>query len=176
MTTQTLMGIRLITPCMEYEQSYRRYIAELGDEERYPFPMDFEYDDFSSLLRRIENFAKGLDLPPGFVPSTTYWLVIGDELVGASNLRHQLNDVLRNHGGHIGMGVRPSRRGTGLGKRVLAMTIEKAVAMGIREIHIHCHKDNQPSVKMIMANGGVLDSEGIDPGSGRALQRYVISV
>jgi hypothetical protein len=26
-------------------------------------------------LRKLENFSKGIDIPVGFVPSTTYWLV-----------------------------------------------------------------------------------------------------
>jgi hypothetical protein len=33
----------LILPSVEYKDSYIQYIIELGDEERYPFPVDFDY-------------------------------------------------------------------------------------------------------------------------------------
>lgn len=96
------MQLQLVLPDKQYEKSYRDYIHELGDEERYPFPLDFEYADFQKLLRRLEDFRAGINLPEGFVPSTTYWLVQGSDLVGVSNLRHYLNDRIRHAGGTLG--------------------------------------------------------------------------
>ena len=90
-----------------------------------------------------------------------------------SNLRHHLNDRIRQAGGHIGLGVRPSRRGKGLGTDLLRATIEQAVKCGMQEIHIHCYKSNLPSARMIMANGGRLESE-IEDGT-EIVQRYVVN-
>ena len=168
-------SLSLILPSAEYEQSYREYIAELGDDERYPFPLDFEHDDFPAMLQRLSDCADGVGLPQGYVASSTFWLVDGGELLGVSNLRHELNEMLREHGGHIGLGVRPSSQGRGLGKRLLALTLREARRRGIEEVHVHCNKGNLPSAGMILANGGVLQSEGPYGHAGEIVQRYVIA-
>lgn len=168
------MLFELVQPDLRFQSSYEDYIAELGDEVRYPFPLDFDHRDFAALLRRLEDLAEGRNIPEGFVPSSTFWLVCGDTLAGVANLRHCLNDRIRHCGGHIGLGVRPSFRGQGLGRTLMAMTIEQARMRGIGELHIHCHKDNEASARMIVANGGVLDSEIDDGQPARVVQRYVI--
>ncbi len=165
--------MHLITPNAEYEASYREYIEELGVEERYPFPLDFDHSNFSILLTKLDNFRMGVDLPAGFVPSTTYWLVDGGEIVGVSNLRHFLNDRIRYAGGHIGLGIKPSKRGKGLSNLLLKLTIAKAVELGIHPIHIHCHKENIASARMIMSNGGKLESEIEE--AGEVVQRYLVN-
>ena len=165
--------MQLILPNPDYEASYRAYIRELGNEERYPFPLDFDHADFPALLTKLDNFRIGTDLPEGFVPASTFWLVEGTELLGVSSLRHVLNNRIRHAGGHIGLGIRPSGRGNGLGTQLLRATIQKAGERGITEVHIHCHKNNLPSVRMILANGGRLESE-IEDG-GEVVQRYIVS-
>lgn len=165
--------MRLILPSPAYERSYRDYIQELGNEDRYPFPMDFDHTDFSALLERLETFRTGVDLPEGFVPSTTYWMIERKELIGVSSLRHFLNDRLKHSGGHIGLGVRPSYRGKGVGSRLLGLTIEKAGAFGIRHVHVHCYRHNEASARMIVRNGGHLQSE-IHKG-GKVVQRYIVN-
>jgi len=168
------MQLQLVLPDKKYEASYRDYVYELGDEERYPFPLDFEHADFQKLLSRLEEFRTGKNIPEGFVPSTTYWLVRGSDLVGVSSLRHYLNDRIRHVGGHIGLGIRPSLRGQGLGKTLLQLTISEARRRGIDVVHIHCHKHNQPSARMIIGVGGVIDSE-VQESSGAVVQRYLVN-
>lgn len=165
--------LQLVLPAIEYEESYRQYIEELRDEERYPFPLDFDHSDFAALLAKLERFRLGIDLAEGFVPATTYWLIDGDEIVGVSNLRHFLNDRIRHAGGHIGLGIRPAWRGKSLGNLLMELTLEKAAEQGINPVHLHCHKHNEPSARMIIANGGVLDSEISD--EGEIVQRYVVN-
>ncbi len=65
----------LIQPNLEYEASYRAYLLEVGDEERYPFPLDFDHSDFSSLLDRLDDFQAGRNLPAGYVASSTFWFM-----------------------------------------------------------------------------------------------------
>lgn len=168
------MGPRLILPDSGYEHSYRQYIRELGEEERYPFPLDFPHDDFRALLARLEEIASGIGIPEGFVPSSTFWLVEDGELLGVSNLRHYLNDRIRSHGGHIGLGIRPARRGRGLGNLLMALTIGEARRRGIAEIHIHCLQGNIASARTILRNGGVLESESAQGDSPGIIQRYRI--
>ena len=166
--------MKLILPCVDYETSYRAYISELGDEERYPFPLDFDHHDFGAMLARIEAFRQGQNLPKGYAASTTYWLIDNDELIGVSNLRHYLTPQIEQAGGHIGLGIRPSRRGQGLGNLLLKLTLEQAQQRGIHEVHIHCEKTNPASAAMIIANGGKLHSEITDSVHPSVIQRFRI--
>ncbi|WP_223787943.1 GNAT family N-acetyltransferase [Marinicella meishanensis] len=167
--------MKLIKPSMAYQSSYLSYIAELGDENRHPFPLDFAHRDFAALLQKIQAYEDGVDLPESFEPSSTFWLIEGDEIIGMSNLRHRLNDVLRHSGGHIGLGIRPSRRGQGLGSELLRLTLEQAWKRGINPVQVHCYEHNHASAGMIQANGGLLDSTITDE-DGHRVQRYVIDL
>jgi len=165
--------MKLVAPSKDFQESYLAYIAELGDEERYPFPLDFDHDDFNLLLDKLKDFANGVNLPEGYVPSSTLWLVDQGELVGVTNIRHFLNDNIMHCGGHIGLGIRPSYRGKGLGSLLMKLSIVYIRNMGINEIHIHCYKNNLASSKAITANGGQLKSElQLDDGT---VQRYLVS-
>lgn len=169
------MPAELVLPGLEFERSYHSYIAELGTEERYPFPLDFPHEDFPALLKRLESLAQGTLVPERYVPSSTFWLVDGLEIIGVSNLRHHLNNRLRRFGGHIGLGIRPSYRGRGFGSLLMSLTIQEAKRREIERIHIHCHKGNKASVRTIISNGGILESEGYDEGSKDAVQRYMVT-
>ena len=166
----------LITPSVEYEQSYRSYIEELGDSERYPFTLDFEFDNFAALVARLHDCSQGIGVPEGWVPHTAFWLIEDEEIVGVSSLRHRMTDRLKRLGGHIGFGVRPSAQGRGVAKELLRLTLTEASRLGISEVLMVCLKDNVASSSVIRANGGTLESEYSAPEYPSLLQRYVIQV
>lgn len=169
------MNLQIINPSVKYKESYHSYLIELADEEKYPYPMDFDYSDFPALIDKLTNYSKGIGLPDWLVPNTTYWLIDGNEMIGVSHLRHCLNAMLLESGGHIGLGIRPSYRGKGFGNKLLGLTIGKAKELGIEDIHIHCHKDNYVSSKLIQSSGGQLIDEIIEKGTDKIIQRYIIS-
>ena len=168
--------LSLTKPTVGYEKSYRSYIKELGNAERYPFTLDFDFDDFSELVVRLNNCSLGIDLPDGGVPHTTFWLVEDEEIVGVSSLRHRMTDQLKRLGGHIGFGVRPSAQGRGVAKELLRRTLHEAGLLGIREALVICLKDNVASSSVIKANGGWLESEYTVPEYSGLLQRYVVPI
>jgi predicted acetyltransferase len=148
-----------VSPQSAFKASYVSYIEELGKEERYPFPLDFDHSDFEAMLRRNEDFEQGLRLPDGFVPSSTWWLVEGESILGVSNLRHFLNDDIAFVGGHIGLGIRPSCRNKGLSKTLLKLTLQQALLRNMKDVHIHCYSSNAASKAMIIRCGGTFHSE-----------------
>ena len=166
----------LTTPIVEYEESYRAYIEELGSEERYPFTLDIEFDDFEAFVTLLNNFSLGIDLPENAVPNTTFWLVERGEIVGVSSLRHHMTDTLRLLGGHIGFGVRPSAQGRGVAKELLRQTLVQAGNLGMSTVLLICLKGNVASSRVIEANGGMLESEYSVEEYDGLLQRYRISV
>ena len=166
----------LIKPSVAHEESYRSYIRELGDTERYPFTLDFEFDDFPALVTRLNDASLGKGLSEGQVPHTTFWLLEDGEIVGVSSLRHRMTDHLRRLGGHIGFGVRPSAQGRGVATELLRQTLVEAGRLGISEVLVICLKDNMASSGVILANGGKLESEYSVPEYSGLLQRYVIRI
>ena len=105
--------------------------------------------------------SKGLDLRPGLVPQTTFWLMRGDYPLGLSRLRHYLNDNLRKAGGNIGFYIRPSERGKGYGNLILSLALIQAARMSLDRVLLTCDSDNAGSKRVIENNGGVLEREDI---------------
>ncbi|MGI5310259.1 GNAT family N-acetyltransferase [Rheinheimera sp. WS51] len=165
--------MELVTPSKQYQISYNHYITELANEERYPFPLDFDYSNFDALLQKLADFAAGYKLPDGYVPSTTLWLVEGHELLGVTNIRHYLNERIQHCGGHIGLGIRPAYRGKGLGKYLMQLSIQYLKQKGVAPIHIHCYRDNLASASCIISNSGVLESE--IRVNNHVVQRYIVA-
>lgn len=118
---------------------------------------DMGYGDFPKYLEENANYAKGINLPEGYVPQNIYWLFADSRPVGIGKLRHYLNDFLREHGGHIGYCIRPSERGKGYGKTILREVLKEAKEKGISEALLVCDETNTPSRKVIEANGGCLE-------------------
>ena len=170
--------IRLVKPSAAYGKYYLSYLREIRENQEEPIPFVLQYDasDIHSLVKRCEDDSQGINLPAGFIPHTTYWLVKDDALViGVSNLRHWLTPSLEREGGHIGIGIRPSERGQGYGRLLLGETLVKARAMGIRRVLMTCNQTNTASINTIIKNGGVLDSELSKP-NGTVIQKYWINI
>lgn len=113
-------------------------------------------NDFSQHLVSLINHSKGINLPEGWVPYSTYWLFVNEKPVGVSRLRHTLNDYLKELGGHIGYAIGKNERKKGYGSEILRLTIEKAVGMNINKLLLTCTSSNFGSQKVIKKNGGLL--------------------
>ncbi|MDC4541019.1 GNAT family N-acetyltransferase [Acinetobacter baumannii] len=166
------MTVMLVKPHLRFKDSYNSYINELADEERYPLTMDFDHRDFVEFLNKLSDYEKGKSLDKGHVANITYWLVEGSEIIGVSNLRPKLNEQIQYCGGHIGLGIRPSKRKQNFGSKLLELTIQEAWKLGLTELHIHCYKSNFASAKLIEANKGRLHSEITLE---QVVQRYIVN-
>ena len=169
--------LQLETPHAGLQDSYRNLVREFVErgEPLVPFTLSFPNDDFEAFLSRLAACSRGEGLPPGFVPHTTFWLVRdGVEVVGVSNLRHELTDALRREGGNIGYGIRPSARGFGLAHVLLRHTLGRARELGLAEAWLSCAKGNKASAATILANGGEFVSEELIDDRGEIMQRYRI--
>lgn len=93
----------------------------------------------------------------GRVHATHWWIVEGDSYLGAIDLRHYLNAVLLDVGGHIGYSIRPSARRRGLATWALGAVLLEARALGLDRVLVTCNNDNIGSARSIERNGGVLE-------------------
>jgi predicted acetyltransferase len=133
--------------------------------------------DFKTFLLLLDNCHNGIGLSDTQVPSTVYILKnnIG-KILGATSIRHHLTEDLKNYGGHIGYGIRPSERNKGYATIMLKLALEKAKELNIDKVLIHCDYENLASSKVITKNGGNLEFEGNYDKLNREIRRYVISL
>ncbi len=165
----------LVEPDVRFERAYKDMMTEWSVTGETPLPWVLQEDaaDFAALVDRLKRIAKGVGVPEGFAPSSSYY-VYDDEtgvLAGAVNIRHRLAERM-GYWGHIGYGVRPGLRRRGYATMMLAMALERCAAMGMTRAMAACYKDNTASAKTILKNGGVLDRELPDPHTGRTIQQY----
>ncbi len=117
--------------------------------------------DFSAWILRQVAIGRGENLSPGWVRQTLYWLYDGAHPVGSAKLRHRLTPALRVEGGHIGYGVRPTARGRGYGRTLLALMLAEAGHQGISPVLVTINNDNLLSLRVAEANGGRLEKRTV---------------
>lgn len=171
----SLDRLRLVFPTPDMERKALDYRQEHFDCGEHEIHGDGGLDhaaDFGEWIRKINGDLTRHD--DTHVPSTAYFAVAAGEIVGTIQIRHCLNDFLLGYGGHIGFGVRPSRRRKGFASEMLRLALLKCRGLGIEKALVTCDKDNAGSARTILKNGGVLENE-IPREDGNVLQRYWIS-
>jgi predicted acetyltransferase len=111
------------------------------------------------------------------VHNDLYWIVDEDEVIGFLSFRHELNEWLREAGGHIGYAVRETRRRQGYASAALALGLDRAREIGLDRVLLTCDDDNVASYRTIERAGGVLQDISDQSARGHAvLRRYWIEL
>ena len=160
------------------EQNYPLLVDMLDEwystgEEIIPYAIRrLDYHDQDAYIKNLE--VK--DTTEGLVPDSTFFCLDTEQnsFVGAVNIRHYLNEALLRDGGHIGDGVRPSRRREGIATKMIALALDECKKLEIKRVLMVCDKDNIGSAKSIIKNGGVLENEIEEDGV--IEQRYWITL
>ncbi len=168
----------LIRPSLDYQFEYLSFYNEWKDsnEDMVPWVISKDPSNFQDMLQSLFDAEKGENLPENWVPDSTFWLVgENKKVIGAVNIRHRLTETLFNSGGHIGYGIRPSERRKGYASKLLALSLEKAKKLGIQKALVVCDEDNIGSLKTIVNNGGVPDTDFIEE-DGNVIKRFWIEI
>lgn len=151
---------KLILPKAEYLEEYLGFCTAIKATGITYFGVrdPDKYDEWKdSLFRDYENERNGVNQPEGWVPSTQFWLVSGDKLIGACNVRHWLVHALREFGGHIGYAIHPNFWQQGYGTLQLQLALLEAKKLGIDRALVTCDVTNLGSARVIEKNGGILE-------------------
>jgi len=157
---------RLVWPTVAVRVSY--LIGEQADCVLTGAPTDWlgpASDDFAGYVAE----RRGVRTRWG-VPSTVFWYVSGEFYLGTLVVRHRLTPDLAEAGGHIGYHVVAPWRRQGHATRMLAGGLAECRRLGLHRVLLTCDPDNEPSRKVILANGGVPD------GRLRGEDRFWISI
>lgn len=160
----------LVTPSPQYKESFLSAMAEFSAEGRTDTVTDEwigrwadQWSNDAAFERFVADLAEQArpdsHRPAHHVPTTTLWFVEGDTYLGRASIRHRLNERLLDYGGHIGYDVRPSARRRGHATAILAESLVFLRGLGVERALVTCSPDNIGSIRVIEANGGVLEDE-----------------
>lgn len=153
----------LVLPSAGWRDSYLEALAE-GYSPGTGVPGVADLDEHLAWLNRqgdTVTLTGGGSVVRG--PHVQYWLVRGETFLGRVNIRFELTENLLIWGGNIGYEIRPAWRGRGYGRLILAMALPHARAAGLGSVLLTCLASNTASIRVIEANGGVLEARGVHP-------------
>jgi len=170
----------LVEPQERYKEDIEKMVEEYrlyGEREKFDMYKE-AVSDFKGYVLKLNDNAKGLGIPDGWVPAYTYWLTnLKDEILGVVRIRTSLNsEFVRKFAGHIGYDISPLSRRKGYGNTLLKLALEKAAIINLDKILITCDDDNIASQRIIENNGGIFESEIFKEERNKKLRRYWITL
>lgn len=169
-----LKNLFLAKPDKKYEKSFKAYVTaykEINDNA-YLDLYEAGLNNFDAYLNTLINLSKGINIPEGYVQTSTFWLIDNDEIVGITRVRHKEVGTC----GHIGYDISPRFRNKGYGSEILTLALKEAAKLGIKAAIVTCNVDNTASRKIIEKHAGKLLGTIFDEEENENLYKYTISI
>lgn len=135
------------------------------------------FDNISDWLDYLELLYQKNTVPVGRVLSSEYLCIRKSDhkMVGIINIRHELDDELMKHGGHIGYSIHPEERRKGYANEQLRLALLECKRLGINPILITCNQNNEASRKTILHAKGVFENTYVEE-DGNIVERYWVTL
>ncbi len=151
------MKLTLVRPTLELKSKALDYRQEHFDNNEMVIngsELLDKTDSYEEWLKSVTDNTSPDTVNPNWVVTDTFFAVDENEnIIGIIDLRHTLNDFLKDFG-NSGYSVRPSERRKGYATEMLRQILLIAKQAGLQEVYLSVERDNEPSVKTIIKNGG----------------------
>jgi predicted acetyltransferase len=132
------------------------------------------HSDIPAFIVTLTKRSNGKELPPGWVPETTFWIVELDKVVGEIQIRHSLNARYEQYGGNVGYFVHPVYRCRGIATFALREGLKILRQEGVPEPLVTCRDDNVGSIRVIERCGGIRIEDSTADGPRRRRYRFCL--
>ncbi len=165
--------LHLEFPNISHEKAYLEMIEEWKNHETPTSPWAlFRGDTFESFLEKVTQDRMSNHF---WVPATLFFFMEHETFLWALHIRHHIDHPnLRETGGHIGYGLRPSVRGKWLAKEMLTLGLEETQKLDLDRVLLTADEDNPASWKTIESCWGIF--ERTTEKDWRTLKRYWITL
>lgn len=151
------MKLTLVRPTLELKEQALEYRQEHFDNnERIINGSELldQMESYEAWLASVSDNTSPDTVNPNWVVTDTFFAIDDNEkIIGIIDLRHTLNEFLKDFG-NCGYSVRPSERRKGYATEMLRQILMIARQAGLSELQLSVERENEPSVKTIVKNGG----------------------
>lgn len=171
-----MQDIKLFEPSILFKDSFLEFVEDVKNTgyESYELYTKAE-EDFQEFVTDLTNSSKGFNIPQGWVPCSSYWLVDDSgEVVGVIRIRHRVDSDYLQMIGHIGYEIKSSRRKEGYGSKLLELGLTEARKIGLEKVLITCDEDNVGSIRIIEKFNGKYKKSFVDDESGKNVLQYEV--
>jgi len=132
-------------------------LASYDEAYAKPVTSDFSTDDYEFFKKARVQMAKGTNLPQNVFPTSSFWVMNNEEVIGYATLRHEIDPA--KPGGHLGCCLKRSFQNKGIGTIVSNLLSDIAYnKLGITQLVYTAKDENIQSQKSLEKIGAKLVS------------------
>lgn len=128
-------------------------------------------------LKILENNKDKNKIEKHHVTSTMLYGFLENTIIGRVSIRHNLNENLRQRGGHIGYAVCPEFRGNGYAQQMYLQALNYCKTnLNMSELLVTCSNSNIPSIKVIENQNHDLIESFEDIHTQEVVNKYIVQL